>query len=410
MNEKNNEKLLGNVLSFNTEVKKSIGVLSSDDYVDIESYKSKRFKNFILPKFNADYVIENLYMDSLYSSCVKVLVGDVFKDYRLIGKVVRKVNKVEEFFELSNLVPSLRLAFEDSLSFGYGCVLVSRDDKGVIKRFNHLPSNSIGAVIDSEGNRKFIQHDSKNRIIGYFNIYGEEIEKGVSELLLFRDYYIKDPIFGLGKGVKLAGFIELKEYLDTMVLGTMLKGHVRPQMMVNVKTNVIDDDGQIGQNKILADQLKKVREETQRALNNGLNEGNSLVLSSDSTEILLDIIKLDYKTDSKSVIDIADYIDNVIMKTFEIPATRLTAFKSGVFSGNLTKESLEMYGFNTVLNIQRDFEVLINKFIKDFNGELGKRVGSVEVELERYKTEYSQVEEFDERNVEEVVEDNNEVN
>ena len=402
-----NNKIYNDILDFNANVKKRIYDLSVNEYktVNTDFLMNVGFGGLVLPRYNADLIIEQLCLDSLYSKCVKVLVSDVFKDYRVIGKVKKKMNNVEEFIEKSNLISSLRLAYEDSLSYGYGCLLIKRDKLGNIKRFHHLASNSVAVIFDENQNKKYVQR-SFGEINNYFNVYGDDLfDSTKDEVFMFNDYYIKDPIFGLGTGVKLAGFIELKKYMESMVLGTLLKGIVRPQLLINVKANIDEDSGEIG-SKLTSKDLELAREKTNSAVNNGLNEGDHIVLSTDNTEILLDVLQLKIENNSKDALDIADYLENQIMKAFGVPATRLTAFKTGVFSGNLTKESLEMYGFNTILNIQREFEIIINKFIKDFLGELGKRVGSVEVELERYKTDFEQVEKFDEENKIAVVEDN----
>jgi len=372
----------------NNKIVKSIFNDSKQMKINMELYNN--FSNYVLPVYNMSNYLPILYTNNIFTSCMESLIEDVFKDYRVIGKYKNKVNKVEKFLTSSGLVEQLRQVFEDERSMGYGCLIVRRDNNLKITNFYHMPSKTVAIIRGTDGELKLVQYGVlTNRT---YNFFGTK-ERGVDEILFINKYNPVDPFFGVSPSLPILGDIEVLDYLDSNVLGAVLKSNVRPQILAKVKT--LNEESDVNQTE-----LNKVRDDLEKRFNDGFSEANAIVASLSNKDIVIEIDTFENKNNVEGVLKVADYLKSNILQSFGMSPYRIGVILQGTLNGGTARESLEAYGFNTVLNNQRRYERIINEIISDFLGD--GNLGSVEIEFERFKVDYTEVVKDDDLNEAEV--------
>ena len=378
----------------NDVLKRSKSSFTKNNDIKINNLVDFTLNKIVEPKDDITGILEDLYNESIFTSVIDAIVDDVFKDYKLIGKK-SLIKKGEKFLKDTKLMKELKMTLKNELDSGYGFIEVLRDSDDNIVRFNNLDNRTVRWCSlrdkDSKLHKKFLRkYGDDYYVYNDFDNRGNVTDKIVNDVLICQKESSLDRNYGRGISSGIFVYVLLLNYIDTIIIPHLLKNEVLPKFIM--VTNVVGDELDVHE-ATGKRELKKHNKELTEAVNDGYNPQNFIHLVNTNPNLRNELFKLDQVNDISKVMLVRDsYVLNII-QAYHMSPYRIGLILLGGLGGSTSEESNKVYGLNTVLNLQRKYERIVNDFLYDYFDS-----SDIEIEFERFTVEVKEAKEVDDKN------------
>ncbi|MCD5326137.1 MULTISPECIES: phage portal protein [Pontibacillus] len=364
-----------------------------DDYrVDRSKIVHDRFENeygnmgAIEPTYPPELTRELLSKNIYHATCVKTKATDVssygftLKEIDAgndedITKMESRRKEAEEYLESLNIGEVIKNAEIDFGAVGFGAMEVILDEDNKVIDFNHVPSYTVRAHRDRD---KYVQMVA-NKVIyfgdwntnypsmdldfqtgkwDYSNRFkGEEFRKA-NRIVMFSNYSPNDSVYGEPDIAGAIGSIT-SAVLNEKYRLSFYESFGKPDMLITVSGNYEDEiEGKDGKKYSLVNELEKEFRDKKGT------QAGSMVIGIGGTDVEINVTPLVTDTKEQDFTLTREADRNDILAAHRVSPYRLGIAEIGNLGGSTVEESLANYRDGVVRPRQKQYEGLLNSFLK----------------------------------------------